>query len=117
MSNLAYSHEMPEAPGVQDGQAQPAAAGTAAVPDASARPIPRINIQAFCEDQGTAAILQQASQDRRLAKAHVTVQMGGVEAGACVFNQPTCHHAPEVYGGLAASEAGDLLQDFFARRR
>ena len=41
-----------------------------------ARPIPRINIQAFCEDQDTAAVIQKASEDRRLAKAHVTVQMG-----------------------------------------
>ncbi len=49
---------------------------------ARARPIPRINIQAFCEDQGTALILQEASQDRRLAKAHVTVQMGGIDAAA-----------------------------------
>ena len=46
-----------------------------------ARPIPRVNIQAFCEDQDTAAVIEKASQDRRLAKAHVTVQMGGVAGG------------------------------------
>ena len=33
------------------------------------------------------------------------------------FTQPTCHHAPDVYGGLAESEAGMLLQAFFAERR
>jgi pilus assembly protein CpaE len=50
-----------------------------------ARPIPRINIQAFCEDQDTAAVIQQASEDRRLAKAHVTVQMGGVQAAVAFY--------------------------------
>ena len=49
------------------------------------RPIPRVNIQAFCEDQDTAAVIQKASEDRRLAKAHVTVQMGGVQAAAAFY--------------------------------
>ena len=49
--------------------------------DASrARPIPRVNIQAFCEDQDTATVIEKASQDRRLSKSHVTVQMGGAQA-------------------------------------
>jgi tRNA(adenine34) deaminase len=42
---------------------------------------------------------------------------GAVENGVRFFGQPTCHHAPEVYGGLAASESGALLQEFFRRRR
>ena len=42
---------------------------------------------------------------------------GGVENGPRIFNQPTCHHAPEIYGGLAACEAAALLQGFFSRRR
>lgn len=50
-----------------------------------ARPIPRVNIQAFCEDQDTAAIIQKTSEGRRLTKAHVTVQMGGVEAAAAFY--------------------------------
>jgi pilus assembly protein CpaE len=50
-----------------------------------ARPVPGVNIQAFCEDQGTAAAIEKASQDRRLAKAHVTVQMGGVQAAAAFY--------------------------------
>lgn len=55
-----------------------------------ARPVPRINIQAFCEDQRTAQVLQAASEDRRLAKAHVTVQMGGIEAATAFYgNAPT----------------------------
>jgi len=42
---------------------------------------------------------------------------GGVENGPRVFHQPTCHHRPEIYGGLAASEAADVLRRFFADRR
>jgi tRNA(Arg) A34 adenosine deaminase TadA len=42
---------------------------------------------------------------------------GGVEHGARIFSQPTCHHAPEVYGGIEATRAGALLQAFFAQRR
>jgi tRNA(adenine34) deaminase len=42
---------------------------------------------------------------------------GGVENGPRIFNQPTCHHAPEVYGGLAETEAQTLLRTFFAGRR
>jgi len=52
---------------------------------ARARPVPRINIQAFCEDQDTATVIEQASQDRRLAKAHVSVQMGGVQAAIAFY--------------------------------
>ncbi len=50
--------------------------------EVDAKPLPRINIQAFCEDDRTAALLQQASQDRRLARTHVSVQMGGLEAAS-----------------------------------
>ena len=42
---------------------------------------------------------------------------GGVEHGARVFAQATCHHRPEVYGGIAESRAGELLRRFFAERR
>src|SRR6202795_5198797 len=41
-------------------------------------PAPRVSVQAFCETQETAAAVRSASEDRRLGKAHLTVQMGGV---------------------------------------
>ena len=44
------------------------------------RPVPRISISAFCEFPDSGAALQRASADRRLAKAHVDVQLGGVQA-------------------------------------
>ena len=42
---------------------------------------------------------------------------GGIEHGPRIFSQPTCHHRPEVYGGIAEREAGDLLRAFFQERR
>lgn len=42
---------------------------------------------------------------------------GGVEHGARIFGQPTCHHAPEIYGGLSERRAATMLKDFFAARR
>jgi tRNA(Arg) A34 adenosine deaminase TadA len=42
---------------------------------------------------------------------------GGVDHGARVFSQPTCHHRPEVVGGVAATRAETLLKGFFAARR
>ncbi len=42
---------------------------------------------------------------------------GGVEHGPRIFDQPTCHHRPELYPGIAESEAAALLRDFFKARR
>jgi cytidine deaminase len=42
---------------------------------------------------------------------------GGVLHGARVFSHPQCHHAPEVYDGIGAREARDLLKTFFAGKR
>lgn len=42
---------------------------------------------------------------------------GGVLHGAEVFSRPTCHHAPEIYDGIAEAECAELLRQFFAERR
>lgn len=42
---------------------------------------------------------------------------GGVEHGGRFYAQPTCHHAPELYSGIAESEAAEILKAFFAERR
>ncbi len=42
---------------------------------------------------------------------------GGVEHGPRVFAQPTCHHVPELIGGIAETESAALLRDFFRARR
>lgn len=42
---------------------------------------------------------------------------GGVDHGPRIFRQPTCHHAPEVYGGIGETAAAALLRAFFRERR
>ena len=42
---------------------------------------------------------------------------GGVVHGARIFVQPTCHHRPDVLGGIGEQESGELLRRFFAVRR
>lgn len=54
---------------------------------------------------------------RRLYWAAGDPKGGGVEHGPRVFAHPTCHHAPDLYGGIAESDAAALLRDFFATRR
>lgn len=54
---------------------------------------------------------------RRLYFGAYDPKGGGVEHGARVFDRPTCHHRPEVYGGIREAEASELLRDFFRSRR
>lgn len=54
---------------------------------------------------------------RRLYFGAYDPKGGGVEHGARVYSHPTCHHAPEVYGGLQEAEAAEMLKRFFAERR
>jgi tRNA(adenine34) deaminase len=42
---------------------------------------------------------------------------GGVEHGPRIFSQSTCHHQPEIYGGIAAEQCAELLKEFFRARR
>ncbi len=76
MSNLAYD--------------TPADTGELSQQDIAAmqalRPVPRISIQAFCETDGVANPVERAGQDRRMAKAHLKVHMGGI-ATAIEFYQ------------------------------
>jgi tRNA(adenine34) deaminase len=54
---------------------------------------------------------------RRLYFGAYDPKMGGVEHGACVFARCTCHHRPEVIGGIEETAAIALLKGFFAHRR
>jgi tRNA(adenine34) deaminase len=54
---------------------------------------------------------------RRLYYAAADPKGGAVDHGPCFFRQPTCHHAPEVYGGIREGEAVAMLRAFFAARR
>lgn len=54
---------------------------------------------------------------RRLVFGAYDPKGGGVDHGPRIFDQPTCHHRPEVTGGIDETRAGELLRRFFRERR
>ncbi len=54
---------------------------------------------------------------RRLYYGAADVKQGAVENGPRFFQQPTCHHVPELYGGIGETAARELLVGFFKERR
>jgi tRNA(adenine34) deaminase len=54
---------------------------------------------------------------RRLYYGAPDAKGGAVDNGVRLYASPTCHHRPEVYGGIGAAEAAKLLKDFFKERR
>src|SRR5271154_5468071 len=76
-------------------QASQAGRDESAVTDAAGRdehiaPAPRVSVQAFCENVDTAAAIQAAGEDRRMAKAHLRIQMGGLTAAVEAYqSSPT----------------------------
>ena len=54
---------------------------------------------------------------RRLYYGAADPKGGAVDSGVRFFASPTCHHRPEIYGGIAEQEAAALLRSFFAERR
>jgi tRNA(adenine34) deaminase len=54
---------------------------------------------------------------RRLYYAAADPKGGAVENGVRLFASSSCHHRPEIYGGIAEEEAAALLKDFFRARR
>ncbi len=79
MTNLAYD------PSAEDGDVSQQ--DIAAMQ--SLRPVPRISIQAFCETEGVANPIERAGMDRRMAKAHLKVHMGGIPTAVDFY-----HSAP-----------------------
>lgn len=66
------------------------------------------------------AMCAAAISAARIATVHYGAddpRSGGVAHGARVFDHPQCHHRPEVYGGIDATESALLLKEFFAARR
>src|ERR1700693_2134674 len=93
-------------------QASQAGRDDSAVTDAAGRdehiaPAPRVSVQAFCETVETAAAIQGASEDRRMAKAHMRIQMGGLTAAVEAYQSaPT----PNVII-LESDERGEEILD------
>jgi tRNA(adenine34) deaminase len=54
---------------------------------------------------------------RRLYYGAADPKGGAVDSGVRFFASPTCHHTPEIYGGMGEQEASELLREFFKARR
>ena len=89
---MAMQSEVGTAPDVLQEAYQPDAAHVQPQPaeDMSAvRPVPRVSLQAFCETDAVASVIDRASKDRRMAKAHVSVQTGGIAAAINYYQTAT----------------------------
>lgn len=99
---IKHAHQV-AVPQAESGPLAPDLAGA----DEHIAPAPRVSVQAFCETVETAAAVQGAGEDRRLAKAHVKIQMGGIVAAIEAYRTaPT----PNVILIEAENRAEEILQ-------
>ena len=75
------------------------------------------DLYATLEPCAMCATAMSFARIRRLYFGAPDPKGGAVENGVRFFAQPTCHHRPEVYGGIHESECAGLLREFFAVRR
>jgi pilus assembly protein CpaE len=87
-------------------KAEEIAAGDVVGRDEQIAPAPRVSVQAFCETVDSAAAIQSAGEDRRMAKAHLRIQMGGLAAAVEAYQtSPT----PNVIILESAGQGEDIL--------
>ena len=79
---------------------------TQSADDEHIAPAPRVSVQAFCETVETAAAVQAAGEDRRLGKAHLKIQMGGITAAVEAYSGSS---TPNVIVIETESRGGDIL--------
>lgn len=79
--------------------------------------LPGYDLYVTLEPCAMCAAAISVARIRRLYFGASDPKSGGVDHGARVFSHATCHHAPDVYGGISEDEAQELLQNFFATRR
>ncbi len=78
------------------------------------RPVPRISIHAFCEFPDTSTAMENAGTDRRLAKAHLTIQLGGIDAAVAHYHGQVTPNLliveTKLHGAEALSELDRLAE-------
>ncbi|NHQ73790.1 nucleoside deaminase [Roseovarius gahaiensis] len=89
----------------------------AACAAAQSERLPGYSLYVTLEPCAMCATAISAARIARLYYAASDPKSGGVAHGARVFSHPQCHHAPEIYDGIAAHEAETLLKTFFQDRR
>jgi tRNA(adenine34) deaminase len=88
-----------------------------AAAQAGAARLPLADLYVTLEPCAMCAAAISFARIRRLYFGAYDPKGGGVEHGGRFFQQDTCHHAPEVIGGVAETRAAALLRDFFTKRR
>jgi tRNA(Arg) A34 adenosine deaminase TadA len=83
----------------------------------SEKRLPLADLYVTLEPCAMCAAAVSLARLRRLVFAAADPKGGGVEHGARVFSQPTCHHRPVIFGGLDETRSARLLKAFFARMR
>jgi tRNA(Arg) A34 adenosine deaminase TadA len=89
----------------------------AAATGAQAKRLPECDLYVTLEPCPMCAQAIAFARIRRLYFGAYDPKGGGVEHGPRIFGQPTCHHRPEVQGGIAEARAGELLRAFFRAKR
>lgn len=79
--------------------------------------LPQLDLYVTLEPCPMCATAISFARIRRLIFGAYDPKGGGVEHGPAIFQQPTCHHTPEVVGGVQEAAAGGLLRGFFQSRR
>ena len=79
--------------------------------------LPGLDLYVTLEPCAMCAAAISFARIRRVYYGAVDAKGGAVDNGPRFFAQPTCHHAPEVYGGIGEREAAEMLKAFFAARR
>jgi tRNA(adenine34) deaminase len=79
--------------------------------------LPDCDLYVTLEPCAMCAVAISFARLRRLYFGASDPKMGGVEHGPRIFAQPTCHHRPEVYGGIREKEMAEMLKAFFGQRR
>jgi tRNA(Arg) A34 adenosine deaminase TadA len=89
----------------------------AAAADLGAERLTQCDIYVTLEPCTMCAGALSLARIRRVYYGAADPKGGAVDSGVRFFASPTCHHRPDVYGGIAEQEAGALLREFFAGRR
>ena len=79
--------------------------------------LPGLDLYVTLEPCAMCAAAISFARIRRVYYGGADAKGGAVDNGPRFFAQPTCHHAPEVYGGIGEREAVEMLKAFFAARR
>lgn len=79
--------------------------------------LPECDIYVTLEPCPMCATALSFARIRRIYFGAYDPKGGGVEHGPKIFDHATCHHKPEVYGGIDEQICGDILRDFFKSRR